>query len=56
VQIIKAFFSSLRKRRSETANEKLAWLIITASIPTGILGLLLEHPVRVAVAKPTAAG
>jgi hypothetical protein len=26
VQIIKAFFSSLRKRRSETANEKLAWL------------------------------
>jgi undecaprenyl-diphosphatase len=55
VQIIWAFFTTLRKRRVETRNEKLAWLIITASIPTGILGLLLEHPVRVALAKPTAA-
>jgi undecaprenyl-diphosphatase len=55
VQIIKGFFTSLRKRRIETPNEKLAWLIIAASIPTGILGLLLEHPVRVALAKPTAA-
>ena len=55
VQIIKGFFTSLRKRRVETVDEKLAWLIIAASIPTGILGLLLEHPVRVALAKPTAA-
>src|SRR6185437_15468373 len=44
VQIIWAFFTTLRKRRVETPNEKLAWLIIAASIPTGILGLLLEHP------------
>ncbi|HEX4672942.1 MAG TPA: undecaprenyl-diphosphate phosphatase, partial [Solirubrobacteraceae bacterium] len=55
VQIIWAFFNTLRKRRVQTPNEKLAWLIIAASIPTGILGLLLEHPVRVALAKPAAA-
>jgi undecaprenyl-diphosphatase len=55
VQIIWAFFQTLRNRRVETPNEKLAWLIIAASIPTGIFGLLLEHPVRVALAKPTAA-
>jgi undecaprenyl-diphosphatase len=55
VGIIGGFFSSLTKRKVETQNEKLAWLIIAASIPTGILGLLLEHPVRIALAKPTAA-
>jgi undecaprenyl-diphosphatase len=55
VQIIRAFFRSLARRRVETPTEKLAWLIVVTSIPTGILGLLLEHPVRVALAKPTAA-
>ncbi len=52
VQIIRAFFRTLRKRRAETPTERLAWLIITASIPVGILGLLLEHTVRVATATP----
>jgi undecaprenyl-diphosphatase len=52
VEIITAFFRTLGKRRIETRTEKLAWLIIAASIPTGILGLALEHPARVATAKP----
>ncbi len=55
IEIIGAFFRTLAKRKIETSTERLAWLIIAASIPTGILGLLLEHPVRVALAKPTAA-
>ncbi len=50
--IIGGFFATLRKRRIETPTERLAWLIITATIPVGILGLVLEHPVRVALAKP----
>lgn len=53
--IIAAWLRTLKTRRIETGNEKLAWLIIAASIPTGILGLLLEHPVRVGLAKPMAA-
>ena len=52
VAIIRAFFATLAKRRIETPTERLAWLIITATIPVGILGLALEHPVRVALAKP----
>jgi undecaprenyl-diphosphatase len=58
INIIRAFFVSLRRMiatRSwaiETPSERLAWLIIAASIPTGILGLALEHPVRTATAKP----
>ncbi len=55
VAIIKAFFVTVGKRRIETSTERLAWLIIIATIPVGILGLLLEHPVRVALAKPIAA-
>jgi undecaprenyl-diphosphatase len=58
VELIKAFFVSLarmiRQRRwaLQTRAERLAWLIVTSTIPTGILGLALEHPARTATAKP----
>ena len=52
VAIIKAFFATLGKRRVETPTERLAWLIIAASIPTGILGIAFEHAARTATAKP----
>jgi undecaprenyl-diphosphatase len=55
IAIIRAFFVSLWRRRIETPTEKLAWLIVAASIPTGVIGLVLEHPLRVLFAKPTAA-
>jgi undecaprenyl-diphosphatase len=55
VDIVRAFFSTLRKRRIETPTERLAWLIIVASIPVGILGIVLEHTARVATAKPEVA-
>jgi undecaprenyl-diphosphatase len=55
VRIVKAFFVTLRTRRVETSTERLAWLIIVACIPTGILGILLEHKVRTLLAKPMSA-
>jgi len=55
IVLIKAFFTTLAKRRVETPDERLIWLIIVATIPVGILGLALEHPIRVALAKPLAA-
>jgi undecaprenyl-diphosphatase len=55
VQIVRAWFRTLARRRIETPTERLAWLIIVATIPTGILGIALEHTVRVALAKPVAA-
>jgi undecaprenyl-diphosphatase len=55
VAIISAFFATLGKRRIETPTERLAWLIISATIPVGILGLALEHTIRVALAKPLTA-
>jgi undecaprenyl-diphosphatase len=52
VAIIRAFFGSLRRRRAETADERLAWLLIVATIPAGIMGLLLENELRLLFTKP----
>ena len=52
VEIIGAFFHTLSTRRIETSTERLAWLIIVASIPAGIIGLALEHQLRTLTAKP----
>jgi undecaprenyl-diphosphatase len=55
IRIISAFFATLGKRRIETSSERLAWLLIVASIPTGLLGLVLERPLRDLLAKPQSA-
>jgi undecaprenyl-diphosphatase len=55
VAIIGAFFHTLRTRRLETPNERLAWLLIVATIPAGLTGLALEHALRTVFAKPLAA-
>jgi undecaprenyl-diphosphatase len=55
IDIIVGFFRTLIRRRVETSTERLAWLIIIATIPVGILGLVLEHPLRTLFAKPLAA-
>jgi undecaprenyl-diphosphatase len=55
VAIIKAFFATLGKRRVDTPTERLAWLIICATIPTAILAVALERVVRDATARPLVA-
>ncbi|MGH2904087.1 MAG: undecaprenyl-diphosphate phosphatase, partial [Solirubrobacteraceae bacterium] len=55
VEIIGAFFHTLSTRRAETPTERLAWLIIVASIPAGILGIAFEHLLRTITAKPEVA-
>src|SRR6201985_2593572 len=61
VAIVGAVFVSvgrvvrLRRWTVETPTERLAWLIICATIPVGILGLLLERVIREALAKPLSA-
>jgi undecaprenyl-diphosphatase len=52
IALIKAFFATVAKRRIETPTERLAWLIVVATIPTGLIGLAVEHPAREATAKP----
>ena len=52
VELVKAFFATLSKRAAETSTERLAWLIIFASIPAGLIGLAFEHQLRTLTAKP----
>jgi len=52
VRIIGGFFRTLRTRRIETADERMAWLLVVGTIPVGLIGLALEHPLRDLFAKP----
>ena len=62
VRIVRGFFSSLRQiaRPAEgttrwmlqSADEELAWLIILATIPVGLAGLVFEHVFRVIFGRP----
>src|SRR5580698_3353686 len=55
VAIVRAFFRTLAKRRVETSVERLAWLIIVATIPAGVLALALQHQLQSLTAKPKVA-
>lgn len=55
VRIVSGFFSSIRYRRVRTDAERLAWLIILATIPIGLAGLLLEHLFRTVLGRPVPA-
>jgi undecaprenyl-diphosphatase len=52
VRIVAGFATSLRHRRVETPAERLAWLIVLATIPVGVSGLALEHLFRTTLGKP----
>ncbi len=54
-RIIQGFVSSLRRQRIDSADSRLAWLLIIATIPAGLIGLIFEHKFRVLFAKPLAA-
>jgi len=55
VRIIAGFFTSFRKRHIETPSERLAWLLVVATIPAGVMGLAFEHILRTQFAKPLSA-
>jgi undecaprenyl-diphosphatase len=55
VRIVGGLVASLRSRRIETPDQRLGWLLVVATIPAGIAGLLLEHALRVVFARPLAA-
>src|SRR5450755_496574 len=52
VRIIGGFFSSIAERRIVSADQRLAWMIILATIPVGLVGLVFEHTFRVLFGRP----
>jgi undecaprenyl-diphosphatase len=55
LRIIGGFLTSVRDRRIETPDQRLAWLLIVATVPVGVAGLLLEHTFRTVLGKPVPA-
>ena len=62
IRIIGGFFASLghivrpapgtRRWQAQTVDQKMAWMIILATIPVGLVGLVFEHAFRVFFGKP----
>jgi undecaprenyl-diphosphatase len=55
VRIVKGFVSSVRERSISQPDQRLAWLLIAATIPVGLAGVVLDHALRAALGKPTPA-
>jgi undecaprenyl-diphosphatase len=55
VRIITGFLTSVRDRRVETTDQKMAWMLILATIPVGLVGLVFEHAFRVLFGVPVRA-
>jgi undecaprenyl-diphosphatase len=57
VLIVKGILRSLRMReiREEDTYARLGWLLIAGTIPVGIIGLLLQDPIRKLFASPSVA-
>ena len=54
-RIIRGLLASLRRRQIDSPDQRLGWLLVVATIPAGLTGLLLEHTLRVLFARPVVA-
>jgi undecaprenyl-diphosphatase len=52
VRIIRGLVTSIVRREVVTADQRLAWLLVLATIPVGLVGLLAEHWFRTTLARP----
>jgi undecaprenyl-diphosphatase len=57
VRILKGLGRSIRDREvgRDDIDAKVGWLLVIGTIPAGIIGLLLEHPLRKLFASPASA-
>ncbi|GAA1972410.1 undecaprenyl-diphosphate phosphatase [Kitasatospora viridis] len=52
IRVIRGLVSSIRERRIESVEQRLAWLLIVGTIPVGVAGLVAEKALRSALGKP----
>lgn len=53
IAIVRALVASvIRGKLSNDRDERIGWLLVVGTIPVGILGVLLENPVRALFASP----
>ncbi|MEI6120721.1 MAG: undecaprenyl-diphosphate phosphatase, partial [Actinomycetes bacterium] len=53
IELIAAGLGSAKKRKTEAG--RVFWLLVIATLPVGIIGLVFEHDLRTLFAKPLAA-
>jgi undecaprenyl-diphosphatase len=52
VRLVNAWVASLGRRRIETPDEKIAWFVLVATIPAGLIGLLGEDAIAEHLGEP----
>lgn len=52
LRVLTGFVSSARHRRIQTPNERLAWLLVAATVPVALAGLFGEKLFRTTLGKP----
>jgi undecaprenyl-diphosphatase len=57
VRIVRGLVRSIRAREiaPDDVDARLGWLLVVGTLPAGVLGLLLEHPLRKVFASPQSA-
>jgi undecaprenyl-diphosphatase len=55
VRIIRGLATSIVRREVADSDQRLAWLLVIATIPVGLIGLVFEHWLRTHLGKPTPA-
>ncbi|MDT4919464.1 MAG: undecaprenyl-diphosphatase [Pseudonocardiales bacterium] len=55
LRVIGGLATSIARREVRTADQRLAWLLVLATIPVGVVGLVGEHFVRTHLGKPVPA-
>jgi undecaprenyl-diphosphatase len=52
LRILTGLITSIAHRSVRTADQRLAWLLVLATIPVGLVGLVAEHWFRTTLSKP----
>jgi undecaprenyl-diphosphatase len=52
VAMVRAFFRTLGTRRLESPDERLAWIVVVATIPAAVVGLAFEDPITEHLGEP----
>jgi undecaprenyl-diphosphatase len=55
LRIVGGFATSILHREVRTPHQRLAWLLVLATIPVGLVGLLFEHWLRTTLGRPVPA-
>ena len=55
VRIVRGLATSIARREVRNADQRLAWLLVLATIPVGLVGLVGEHSFRIHLGKPVPA-